>query len=68
MRSVTGALTRDNGTYLIQDAIGYRQKVKVEKEGYVPIVQETVFENSTNELNFKLSHRSIFVLAKRDVL
>lgn len=52
--------TGNDGTYLIQDAIGYRQKISVEKEGYIPLTQEIVFENETNELNFDLRPRSNF--------
>jgi hypothetical protein len=52
--------TQNDGTYLIQDAIGYRQKISVEKEGYVPLAQEIIFENTTNELNFDLRPRLNF--------
>jgi hypothetical protein len=52
--------TGSDGTYLIKSALGYRQKISVDKEGYVPLTQEIVFENETNERNFELGPRSVF--------
>jgi len=57
---VVHAQTGKDGTYLIQDAIGYCQKISVEKEGYVPLTQEIVFENETNEFDFDLRPRPNF--------
>jgi hypothetical protein len=52
--------TGSDGTYLIKGALGYRQKISVDKEGYVPLTQEIVFENEMNERNFELGPRSNF--------
>lgn len=46
--------TDDDGHYLIEDAIGYRQNVTVRKEGYLPLQRDIVFENLTNELDLEL--------------
>ena len=52
--------TGSDGTYLIKGALGSRQKISVDKEGYVPLTQGIVFENETNERNFDLKPRSKF--------
>ncbi|MDI6867839.1 carboxypeptidase-like regulatory domain-containing protein [Methanoculleus sp.] len=48
------AVTGENGDYLVEDALGYRQTVTVEKEGYSPLREEFVFENLTNDLDLEL--------------
>ena len=57
---VVHAQTGSDGTYLIHGALGYRQKISVDKAGYESLVKEIVFENETNELNFELGPRSLF--------
>jgi len=57
---VVYAQTGSDGTYLIKGALGYRQKISADKEGYESFVKEIVFENETNELDFELGPRSIF--------
>jgi hypothetical protein len=52
--------TGSDGTYLIKGALGYRQKISADKEGYESLVKEIVFENETNELDFELWPRSVF--------
>ena len=52
--------TGSDGIYQMHGVLGYRQKIHVEKEGYVPLTQEIVFENETNERNFELGSRSVF--------
>ena len=52
-RSVTNATERD-GRYLIENALGYRQTIIVQKEGYLSLQREIIFENLTNELDLEL--------------
>lgn len=51
--SVTNTTERD-GRYLIENALGYRQTIIVQKEGYLPLQREIVFGNLTNELGLEL--------------
>ena len=51
--SVTNTTERD-GRYLIENALGYRQTIIVQKEGYLPLQREIVFGNLTNELDLEL--------------
>jgi hypothetical protein len=51
--SVANTTGRD-GRYLIENAIGYDQTVIVQKEGYLPLQREIIFENLTNELDLEL--------------
>ncbi|HOI58494.1 MULTISPECIES: hypothetical protein [unclassified Methanoculleus] len=51
--SVTNTTGRD-GRYLIEKAIGYDQTIIVQKEGYLPLQREIIFENLTNELDLEL--------------
>lgn len=46
--------TAGDGSYLIVNAFGYAQTVSVEKEGYLPLHREVVFENTTNRLDLEL--------------
>ncbi|QYZ79155.1 carboxypeptidase regulatory-like domain-containing protein [Methanofollis formosanus] len=46
--------TDDDGHYLIEDAIGYRQNITVRKEGYLPLQRDIIFENLTDELDLEL--------------
>ena len=46
--------TANDGGYLVANAFGYGQNVSVEKEGYLPLHQEVVFENITNRLDLEL--------------
>jgi len=46
--------TAGDGGYLIESAFGYAQNVSVEKEGYLPLHREVVFENITNRLDLEL--------------
>lgn len=52
------AVTGEDGSYLVEDAPGYRQTVMVEKEGYAPLRREFVFENLTNNLDLELESLS----------
>ena len=52
------AVTGEDGRYLVEDALGYRQTVTVEKEGYSPHGWEVVFENLTNTLDLELEPSS----------
>ncbi|MDD3622493.1 MAG: carboxypeptidase-like regulatory domain-containing protein [Methanofollis sp.] len=49
--------TDDDGHYLIKDAIGHRQHVTVEKEGYLPLQRKIAFEHLTDELDLELEPR-----------
>jgi hypothetical protein len=51
--SVTNTTGRD-GRYLIENAMGYEQTIIVQKEGYLPLRREIIFENLTNELDLEL--------------
>ncbi len=46
--------TADDGGYLVKNAFGYAQNISVEKEGYLPLHREVVFENITNRLDLEL--------------
>jgi len=46
--------TAGDGSYLIKNAFGYGQNISVEKEGYLPLHREVVFENTTNRLDLEL--------------
>ncbi len=46
--------TDGDGGYLIENAFGYAQNITVEKEGYLPLRREVVFENITNRLELQL--------------
>ncbi len=46
--------TDGDGGYLIENAFGYAQNITVEKDGYLPLRREVVFENSTNRLELTL--------------
>jgi len=48
------AVTGEDGRYLVEDTLGYRQTVTVGKEGYSPLREEVVFENLTNTLDLEL--------------
>ncbi len=52
--SVTNTTEKD-GRYLIKNALGYRQTIIVQKEGYLPLQREIIFEDLTNELDLELS-------------
>ena len=53
--SIAGTIvTGENGRYLVENALGYRQTVTVEKEGYAPLREEFIFENLTNDLDLEL--------------
>ncbi|MDD4567684.1 MAG: carboxypeptidase regulatory-like domain-containing protein [Methanoculleus chikugoensis] len=52
------AVTGEDGCYLVEDALGYRQTVTVEKEGYSPLREEFIFENLTNDLDLELEPSS----------
>lgn len=52
------AVTGEDGGYLVEDTLGYRQTVTVEKEGYSPHGWEVVFENLTNTLDLELEPAS----------
>lgn len=64
-------LTRDNvplsvstqsderGMYTVMNAQGYRQTLRVSKEGYAPVEREIVFENTTNIVDFTLHRRDL---------
>lgn len=54
--SVT-ATTDNDGHYLVEDAVGHRQHVTVEKEGYLPMQRDIVFENLTDGLDLELEPR-----------
>jgi len=47
-------MTAGDGSYLITDAFGYGQTISVEKEGYLPLHREVVFENTTSRLDLEL--------------
>ena len=47
-------VTGPDGRYLIEDAIGYQQTIRVDKEGYLSLGREVVFENLTNTLDLKM--------------
>ncbi len=51
------ATSGEDGTYLV-DTPGYRQTITVEKEGYLPLREEVVFENLTNTLDLELEPSS----------
>jgi len=46
--------TAGDGGYLIANAFGYGQTISVEKEGYLPLHREVVFENTTNRLDLEV--------------
>ncbi len=46
--------TADDGGYLIENAFGYGQTVSVEKDGYLPLHREVVFEGTVNQLYLEL--------------
>ncbi|ABN57679.1 MULTISPECIES: peptidase associated/transthyretin-like domain-containing protein [Methanoculleus] len=46
--------TAGDGGYLIENAFGYAQNISVEKEGYLPLHRDVVFENTTNQLDLEL--------------
>ncbi|WP_292727049.1 carboxypeptidase regulatory-like domain-containing protein [Methanoculleus sp.] len=46
-------VTGEDGGYLVTTP-GYRQTITVEKEGYAPLREEFIFENSTNTLDLEL--------------
>ena len=46
--------TGRDGRYLIENALGSRQTVSVQKEGYLTLQREIIFEDVTNELDLKL--------------
>ena len=46
--------TAGDGGYLVENAFGYGQTVSVEKDGYLPLHREVVFENITNRLDLEL--------------
>jgi hypothetical protein len=46
--------TDGDGGYLIENAFGYAQNITVEKDGYLPLHREVVFENTTNRLELTL--------------
>jgi hypothetical protein len=46
--------TDPSGGYLIKNAFGYGQAVRVEKDGYLTLRREIVFENVTNRLDLEL--------------
>ncbi|MCT8336645.1 hypothetical protein FKB36_03820 [Methanoculleus sp. Afa-1] len=46
--------TAGDGGYLIANAFGYGQTVSVEKDGYLPLHREVVFENTTNQLDLEV--------------
>ena len=52
------AVTGEDGRYLVEDTLGYRQTVTVGKEGYSPLREEVVFENLTNTLDLELEPAS----------
>jgi hypothetical protein len=53
--SIAGTnVTGEDGRYLVEDALGYRQTVTVEKEGYSTLREEFIFENLTNTLDLEL--------------
>lgn len=52
------AVTGEDGGYLVEDTLGYRQTVTVEKEGYSPHGWEVVFENLANTLDLELKPSS----------
>lgn len=47
-------VTGEDGRYLVEDALGYRQTVTVEMEGYSTLREEFIFENLTNDLDLEL--------------
>ncbi|NLB00256.1 MAG: carboxypeptidase regulatory-like domain-containing protein [Methanomicrobiales archaeon] len=47
-------MTAGDGSYLITNAFGYGQTISVEKEGYLPLHREVVFENTTSRLDLEL--------------
>ncbi len=47
-------MTDSDGRYLAESAVGYDQTVLVEKDGYLPLRREVVFENTTNRLDLTL--------------
>ena len=46
--------TAGDGSYLIENAFGYGQTVSVEKNGYLPLHREVVFEETVNRLDLEL--------------
>ncbi|WP_301662798.1 carboxypeptidase regulatory-like domain-containing protein [Methanoculleus frigidifontis] len=48
------AETDGDGGYLIQNAFGYAQTITVERDGYITLHREVVFENTTNRLELTL--------------
>ena len=53
--SIAGTnVTGEDGRYLVEDALGYRQTVTVEMEGYSTLREEFIFENLTNDLDLEL--------------
>ena len=48
------AVTGEGGRYRVEDALGYRQTVTVEKEGYSPLREEVDFEDLTNTFDLEL--------------
>jgi len=51
-------VTGEDGRYLVEDTLGYRQTVTVEKEGYSTLREEFTFENLTNTLDLELKPSS----------
>lgn len=47
-------VTGDDGTYRAENLVGYRQKIAVRKDGYLPFQSECVFENQMSEQDFVL--------------
>jgi hypothetical protein len=47
-------VTGPDGRYHVENAIGYQQRGTVEKEGYLPLGREVVFENLTNTLDLAI--------------
>lgn len=43
-----------DGSYRINNALGYNQKMSVEKEGYTPITRDMTFNKNLNTLDFTL--------------
>jgi len=44
----------DDGSYLIEDAVGYSQNIEIQKDGYNPYQAVIVFENLSNRLDIEL--------------
>ena len=50
---VTGVSGND-GTYLIENAVGYSQNIEIQRDGYNPYQRRMVFENLSNRLDIEL--------------